>query len=92
MDYITAVANLKAQMFGIPSNRDASYIKKLAMSIDVPVFTPKSGVRIEVNDSELGNNSGETTSKYSFSEFSQLIYYKLLKIWMEVFQLQKQFK
>ena len=64
MDYITAVANLKAQMFGIPSNRDASYIKKLAMSIDVPVFTPRSGVKIEVNDSELGNNSGETSSKW----------------------------
>ena len=63
MDYISAVANLKAEMFGIAQSRDRNLVKKLAAAVNVPVFTPKSGVKIEVNDSELGQGSGETSSK-----------------------------
>ena len=50
-------------MFGIKQNRDRDYIKKVAQAVLVPVFTPKSGVKIEVNDSELGGSSGETSCK-----------------------------
>lgn len=62
MDYICAVANLKAEMFGISGSRDRDLIKKVVSAVNVPVFTPKSGVKIEVNDSELGQGSGETSS------------------------------
>ncbi|GFR86122.1 ubiquitin-like modifier-activating enzyme 1 [Elysia marginata] len=62
LDYIVAMANLKAEVYGIPQSKDRSKIKELVDAIVVPKFVPKSGVRIEVNDSELASSSNNETS------------------------------
>lgn len=62
LDYVVACANLKANVFGLKQSRDRNYIKQVAMSVEVPKFEPKSGVKIEVNESEVGQSSGETSS------------------------------
>ncbi|VDN99537.1 unnamed protein product [Rodentolepis nana] len=53
LDFIVSAANLRAFMFGIPECRDTSLIAKKAATVNVPEFIPRSGVNIEVNDSEM---------------------------------------
>ena len=53
MDYVLAGANLFAQSYGLPGSRDRAATAKLLESMNVPVFTPRSGVKIHVSDQEL---------------------------------------
>ncbi|XP_053670893.1 ubiquitin-like modifier-activating enzyme 1 isoform X3 [Anopheles nili] len=53
LDYVYATANLKAEVYGIPQQRSRDAIRKIVMSVDVPKFTPRSGVKIAVTDSAL---------------------------------------
>ncbi|KAL1484722.1 hypothetical protein MTO96_032413 [Rhipicephalus appendiculatus] len=41
MDYIVAVANLRATMFGIPHNTDREVIAEMLEEVDVPAFNPQ---------------------------------------------------
>lgn len=59
VDYIVAAANLRATVYGIPSCVDRENIAKLAASIQVPKFSPKSGVKIAVSDAQLQQNNDE---------------------------------
>lgn len=52
LDYIVAAANLKAAVYGIPQSKDRAAIAEAAKNVEVPVFTPRSGVRIDVTDAE----------------------------------------
>ncbi|XP_030750394.1 ubiquitin-like modifier-activating enzyme 1 isoform X1 [Sitophilus oryzae] len=56
LDYVIAAANLKAQVYGIPTNRDRAYIAGVASKVEVPPFVPKSGVKIAVTDSQMAAN------------------------------------
>lgn len=58
LDYIVAAANLKAEVYGIPHNRDRNYIAQYVNTVDVPVFIPKSGVKIAVTDSQMAVSNG----------------------------------
>jgi len=58
LDYILAAANLKAEVYGIPQNRDRQAVAELAQKVVVPEFTPKSGVTIAVTDSQLQMANG----------------------------------
>ncbi|XP_047102553.1 ubiquitin-like modifier-activating enzyme 1 [Schistocerca piceifrons] len=53
LDYIIAAANLKAEVYGIPQNRDRGAIASIVEAVEVPEFVPKSGVKIAVNDSQV---------------------------------------
>uniref|UniRef100_A0A8C0QKI7 E1 ubiquitin-activating enzyme n=1 Tax=Chelonoidis abingdonii TaxID=106734 RepID=A0A8C0QKI7_CHEAB len=55
MDYIMAAANLFAQTYGITGTRDVGAVAELLHQVQVPEFTPKSGVRIHISDQELQN-------------------------------------
>ncbi|KAH0628941.1 hypothetical protein JD844_010599 [Phrynosoma platyrhinos] len=55
MDYVVAAANLFAQTYGITGTRDRAAIAELLRQVQVPEFTPKSGVRIHISDQELQN-------------------------------------
>lgn len=55
MDYVVAAANLFAQTYGITGTRDREAIVELLCQVQVPEFTPKSGVRIHISDQELQN-------------------------------------
>ncbi|KAM0725118.1 Ubiquitin-like modifier-activating enzyme 1 [Formica fusca] len=57
MDYIMAAANLKAKVYGIPTNRDRDIAEILAI-VKVPEFTPKSGVKIAETDSQVQVSNG----------------------------------
>merc|ERR1719244_552405 len=53
MDYVMAGANLYAQTYGLPGSRDRVALAHTIKSLDIPVFTPRSGVTIHVSDQEL---------------------------------------
>ncbi|KAG8177352.1 hypothetical protein JTE90_028350 [Oedothorax gibbosus] len=57
LDYIVAAANLRAFMYGLPTNSDRKHIAELVSNIQVPKFVPKSGVRIAVTDSEANDHN-----------------------------------
>jgi ubiquitin-activating enzyme E1 len=52
MEYIVAGANLHAFNYGIKGSRDPAVFRKTLESMIVPEFTPKSGVKIQVNENE----------------------------------------
>ncbi|CAI2378865.1 unnamed protein product [Moneuplotes crassus] len=53
--FISACANLYAFNAGIPQNRDKGDIAKIASKVDLPTFTPKTGVKIQVEENEEEN-------------------------------------
>ncbi|XP_050429029.1 ubiquitin-like modifier-activating enzyme 1 [Adelges cooleyi] len=62
LDYIFAAANLRAETYNISQVRDRAYISNVALSVKVPEFVPKSGVRIAENDSQITNGSSNYDS------------------------------
>ncbi|XP_043282314.1 ubiquitin-like modifier-activating enzyme 1 [Venturia canescens] len=58
LDYIVAAANLKAVVYGIEPNRDRKYIAQIVSGVEVPKFTPKSGVMIAETDSQVQVSNG----------------------------------
>jgi ubiquitin-activating enzyme E1 len=59
MDYVVAAANLKASIYGIPQCRDLKAITDTIALVNVPVFVPRSGVRIAVTDAEAQNSRSD---------------------------------
>ncbi|KAK9701765.1 E1 ubiquitin-activating protein [Basidiobolus ranarum] len=60
MDFIVAAANLRAFIFGLPSETDRQAIHKMVSNVMVPEFTPRQGVKIQVNENEnVGQNTDE---------------------------------
>lgn len=60
LDYVFAAANLKAEIYGVPQNRNREEVARLVEKVKVPEFVPKSGVKIAVTDSQvqMANGSG----------------------------------
>jgi ubiquitin-activating enzyme E1 len=58
MDYIIAAANLKAAVYGVPVNTNREEIMKIISIVEVPKFTPKSGVKIAETDSQVQVSNG----------------------------------
>lgn len=50
--YLVAAANLHAFNYGLKGERDPSVFRKALEGFNVPKFTPKSGVKIQVNENE----------------------------------------
>jgi len=59
-DFVEAAANLRAENYRIKGTKDKEEIKAILKQVNVPVFTPKSGVKIAVTDAEAQaqNDSG----------------------------------
>uniref|UniRef100_A0A671UQM8 E1 ubiquitin-activating enzyme n=1 Tax=Sparus aurata TaxID=8175 RepID=A0A671UQM8_SPAAU len=57
MDYVMAAANLYAQTYGLPGSSDRAGVIKILQDVKVPVFTPRSGVKIHVSDQDLQNSN-----------------------------------
>ncbi|KAJ7499196.1 ubiquitin activating enzyme [Mycena latifolia] len=52
LQYIIAAANLHAFNYGLRGETDPAIFRKIADSVIVPEFTPKSGVKIQINENE----------------------------------------
>jgi len=51
-DFVLAAANLRAENYRIKGTKDREEIKAILKQVNVPVFAPKSGVKIAVTDAE----------------------------------------
>ncbi|KAI0638099.1 ubiquitin activating enzyme [Trametes polyzona] len=60
LQYIIAAANLHAYNYGLRGETDPALFKKIADEVIVPEFTPKSGVKVQINDNDPApqNNDG----------------------------------
>ncbi|KAK4049633.1 E1 ubiquitin-activating protein [Microbotryomycetes sp. JL221] len=58
MEFIVAAANLHAFNYGIEGTNDEAQLRKALGGVNVPTFTPKSGVKVQVKDDEPVENSG----------------------------------
>jgi ubiquitin-activating enzyme E1 len=63
LQFIIAAANLHAFNYGLRGETDPTIFSKVADSVVVPEFTPKSGVKIQVNENEPVDSSGNGTSQ-----------------------------
>ncbi|KAJ3901499.1 ubiquitin activating enzyme [Lentinula edodes] len=52
LSYIIAAANLHAYNYGLKGETDSNVYRKVADSVIVPEFTPKSGVKVQINDND----------------------------------------
>ncbi|TGZ62433.1 hypothetical protein CRM22_007448 [Opisthorchis felineus] len=52
LDFVVAAANLRAYVFGIPQCRNLTKIVPMILSVPVPPFKPRTGVRIDVTEAE----------------------------------------
>jgi hypothetical protein len=70
LQFIVAAANLRAFNYGLRGEADPNVFKKVADSVVVPEFTPKSGVKIQVNENEPvdGSNNGIEVLSIQFAE------------------------
>lgn len=47
------------QVYGIPQVRDRALVIEMEKKVEVPEFTPRSGVKIAENDAQLAANGNE---------------------------------
>ncbi|KAJ3572643.1 hypothetical protein NP233_g2953 [Leucocoprinus birnbaumii] len=57
--YIIAAANLHAFNYGLRGDSDPALFRKVADAVIVPEFTPKSGVKIQINDNDPAPQAGQ---------------------------------
>ena len=51
-DYVVAGANLRAEVYGLKGTRNWEEISAMLEKVQVPKFSPISGVKIAVTDTE----------------------------------------
>ncbi|XP_072136899.1 ubiquitin-like modifier-activating enzyme 1 [Mobula birostris] len=70
MDYIVAAANLFAKNYSIEGSKDRAAIQQILLSVDIPPFTPKSGMKIHTSDEEMAA-AEVTVDKDRFEELKK---------------------
>ncbi|KAI0089325.1 ubiquitin activating enzyme [Irpex rosettiformis] len=89
LQYIIAGANLHAFNYGLRGETDPTLFKKIADSVLVPEFTPKSGVKVQISDNEPVQNypsaaSGDETELIKqLPSPSSLVGYRLTPVEFE---------
>ncbi|XP_018018893.1 ubiquitin-like modifier-activating enzyme 1 [Hyalella azteca] len=73
LDYVVSGANLKAAVYGIPQVRDASLVKEMISKVEVPVFVPRSGVKIAVTEADAEAQNNTLPDSESLSELQASI-------------------
>jgi len=65
MAYIIAAANLHAFNYGLRGSTDPALFRKVADSVIVPEFTPRSGVKVQINDNDPVPQAGAALGMFS---------------------------
>ena len=68
MQYIIAAANLHAFNYGLRGETDPVLFKKIADNVLVPEFTPKSGIKVQVNENEPVANAAVGGGEFLFHD------------------------
>ena len=63
--YIIAGANLHAFNYGLRGETDPAYFRKIVDTIIVPEFTPRSGVKVQINDNDPVPQAGGDAGRIS---------------------------
>ena len=83
LQYIISAANLRAFNYGLRGESDSAIFKKVADEVIVPEFTPKSGVKVQINDNDpvpQGDAGGDGDQQESLKQLpppSSLVGYRL---------------
>lgn len=73
LDYVVAAANLVAQTFGLPGNRNREEVAQLAASITIDEFQPTSKVHIPTNDEEAKEAADKALDAESVEEMERIV-------------------
>lgn len=76
MEYVVAAATLYGQIFGINGTRES--VRKILATADVPLFTPKSSVKIHLTDKEMQEDKEKESGDAGDFFFNFTIIYLLL--------------
>eukprot|EP00117_Sycon_ciliatum_P031358 scpid5278/ scgid24543/ Ubiquitin-like modifier-activating enzyme 1; Ubiquitin-activating enzyme E1 len=63
LDYVVAGANLFAGVYGISGTRDRAAVAAIANAVEVPAFVPKSGVKIDVTESDAAASANQVSDE-----------------------------
>ncbi|KAI1795152.1 ubiquitin activating enzyme [Ganoderma leucocontextum] len=83
LQYVIAAANLHAFNYGLRGESDPAIFKKVADEVIVPEFTPKSGIKVQINDNDpapQGDAGGDGDPQDSLKQLpppSSLVGYRL---------------
>lgn len=87
MAYVIAAANLHAYNYGLRGSNDPAVFRKVVDSIIVPEFTPKSGLKVQINDSDPApQNAGGNGKFVSFLRVFSFSYRSLVEEAEEIAQ------
>lgn len=73
LDYVSAGANLKAAVYGIPGVTDRSLVREMTTKVQVPEFVPRSGVKIAVTEADAEAQNNTTPDSESLSQIQASI-------------------
>lgn len=62
IDFIVAVANLYADVYGIPQSRDIDKITQIAAAVKAPAFVPRADVKIATTEAEASTQASNNGS------------------------------
>ncbi|KAH9951667.1 ubiquitin activating enzyme [Amylocystis lapponica] len=65
LQFIIAAANLHAYNYGLRGETDPTIFKKIADEVIVPEFTPKSGVKVQINENDPAQEAGSDAGDLS---------------------------
>lgn len=63
MEYVMAAANLHAFNYGLKGHADRETFRKVLSNVIVPDFTPKSNVKIQVNENEAPQETSSSSGQ-----------------------------
>lgn len=68
MQFIITAANLHAFNYGLKGEADRAYFRRILADVIVPEFSPRQGVKIQVQENEnvTSATAGESSNKYIF--------------------------